>query len=109
MVNNVIILTHSLSRNAYFMQGNAVCVFYNHNLTYRLIKGVGNLKEKSEIPQFLTAKFIQDYLSVSKSKVYRMFDTGELPAINIGRSRRVKREDFIKWLDDNEPKEVNHA
>ena len=59
-----------------------------------------------EMPQFLTAKFIQNYLSISKSTVYRMFDNGELPTVNIGRNRRVKRDEFVRWLNE---KEENHA
>ena len=59
-----------------------------------------------EMPQFLTAKFIQNYLSISKSTVYRMFDNGELPTVNIGRNKRVKRDEFVRWLNE---KEENHA
>ena len=59
-----------------------------------------------EMPQYLTAKFIQNYLSISKSTVYRMFDNGELPTVNIGRNRRVKRDEFIKWLNEKEDAHV---
>ena len=55
-----------------------------------------------DMPQYLTAKFIHEYLNVSKATVYRMFDNGELPTVNIGRNRRVNREDFIKWLNEKE-------
>ena len=75
-------------------------------LTYRSIRGVGNLDKNYELPQYLSAKYIQTYLSISKSTVYRMFDSGDLPTVQIGSNRRVKREDFIKWLKE---KEVNHA
>ena len=75
-------------------------------LTYRSIRRVGNLGKNYELPQYLSAKYIQTYLSISKSTVYRMFDSGDLPTVQIGSNRRVKREDFIKWLNE---KEVNHA
>ena len=76
------------------------------SLTYRSIREVGNLGKNYELPQYLSAKYIQTYLSISKSTVYRMFDSGDLPTVQIGSNRRVKREDFIKWLKE---KEVNHA
>ena len=65
------------------------------------------MEKKFEMPQYLTAKFIQNYLSISKSTVYRMFDTGELPTVNIGRNRRVKRDEFIKWLNEKEDAHVS--
>ena len=71
-------------------------------LTYRSIRRVGNLGKNYELPQYLSAKYIQTYLSISKSTVYRMFDSGDLPTVQIGSNRRVKREDFIKWLNEKE-------
>lgn len=60
-----------------------------------------------DMPQYLTAKFIHDYLSVSKTTVYRMFDKGELPTVKIGRNRRVERDAFIKWLKEKEDTHVS--
>lgn len=64
------------------------------------------MEKKFDMPQYLTAKYIQNYLCVSKSTVYNMFDSGELPTIKFGRNKRVHRDVFIKWLSE---KEGNHA
>lgn len=64
------------------------------------------MEKNIDMPPYLTAKFIHEYLNVSKATVYRMFDNGDLPTVKIGRNRRVNRDVFIEWLKE---KEGNHA
>ena len=66
---------------------------------------MGVLK-KIEMPQYLTAKYIHEYLNVTKATVYNMFNSGELPVIKFGRTKRVHRDDFIKWLKEKEDTHV---
>jgi excisionase family DNA binding protein len=37
-------------------------------------------------------------LGLSRSKVYRMIESGELPSLRIGRAVRVPRRAFEDWL-----------
>lgn len=49
-------------------------------------------------PQYLTAPEIAAYLRVSKMTVYRLVSEGILPAIRVGRSLRVRSDDFRTYL-----------
>jgi excisionase family DNA binding protein len=42
---------------------------------------------------------VAQYLKLSKSKVYHLVQTGQLPHIKIGKNVRVKESDLNKWLD----------
>lgn len=96
-----LILTYRAMENTSTRKVFPIFCFILH-LTYGSIREVGNLGKNLELPQYLSAKYIQSYLSVSKSTVYRMFDSGDLPTVQIGSNKRVKREDFIKWLNEKE-------
>jgi excisionase family DNA binding protein len=49
--------------------------------------------------QLLTVKDVIATLRISRSSVYRLFDSGELPWIQIGSSRRVKPEDLTDFVE----------
>ncbi|MFC2042790.1 helix-turn-helix domain-containing protein [Chloroflexota bacterium] len=35
---------------------------------------------------------------MSKSKVYKMIQRGEIPSMNLGRNVRIRRTDVIDWI-----------
>jgi excisionase family DNA binding protein len=47
----------------------------------------------------LTAQEVADLLRVSSMTVYRLIRSGELPAVRVGRSYRVRRDDLHQYLD----------
>lgn len=49
-------------------------------------------------PTYLTCKDIQDILQVSKSKANSIMHMKGFPLIKLGKSLRVEREQFFKWL-----------
>jgi excisionase family DNA binding protein len=49
--------------------------------------------------QLLTVQDIMAELRVSRSSVYRLFDSGELPWIQIGKSRRVRPQDLGLFIE----------
>ncbi|WP_058302421.1 helix-turn-helix domain-containing protein [Gorillibacterium timonense] len=55
------------------------------------------------LPDILTAKHIADYLSISRRRVYELFqlspDAGGIPCFEIGLSKRVERVDFFRWIE----------
>lgn len=58
-------------------------------------------EEKTENKSpLLTKKDIQVALKLSASKVDQMLRSGEIPSFRIGRSVRIRREDFEAWLAD---------
>ncbi len=48
--------------------------------------------------EFLTVEEVAAEVRVSKMTVYRMIHSGELRAVRIGRSFRVRREDWDDYL-----------
>jgi excisionase family DNA binding protein len=51
--------------------------------------------------QLLTVADVVVALRISRSSVYRLFDSGELPWIQIGSSRRVRSEDLKQFIDQH--------
>lgn len=50
-----------------------------------------------------TVDEVAEMLSVSKMTIYRLFGTGELDSVKIGKSRRIPREAVVKFLESLEP------
>lgn len=55
------------------------------------------------MPDILTAQNIADYLGISRRRVYELFqlkpEHGGIPNFDIGFSKRVRKIDFIRWID----------
>jgi hypothetical protein len=55
------------------------------------------------LPEILTAQHISDYLCISRRRVYELFQlkpsAGGIPNFDIGASKRVEKQDFIKWIE----------
>ena len=56
-----------------------------------------NLNPKFD--KLLTIPEVSEYLKVSKSKIYYLASTRQIPIIKIGRNVRVAENDLIKWLE----------
>lgn len=57
-----------------------------------------------EMPDILTAQNIADYLGISRRRVYELFqlkpELGGIPNFDIGFSKRVRKIDFVRWIDE---------
>lgn len=55
------------------------------------------------LPEIITAQHIADYLSISRRRVYELFqlkpEAGGITNFEIGFSKRVKKVDFINWIE----------
>jgi excisionase family DNA binding protein len=40
-------------------------------------------------------------VAVSRSKVYSLMDSGRLPHVKLGRSRRIRWEDVLRLVEEN--------
>ncbi len=49
--------------------------------------------------RFLTVQEVADQLRVSSMTVYRLIKSGELPAVRVGRSFRVREPDVDRYLE----------
>lgn len=65
------------------------------------------MKNFDSLPDFLTAQNVADYISISRRRVYELFqlpaDRGGIPCIEIGTTKRVDKRDLIKWLESKKP------
>ncbi|MCA1029204.1 helix-turn-helix domain-containing protein [Cytobacillus kochii] len=50
-----------------------------------------------QLPKTLNANDIQKYLKIPISEATKILELKELPVICIGKTKRVLREDLIKW------------
>jgi len=51
-------------------------------------------------PRFVTVAEVADQLRVSNMTVYRLVQSGQLPAVRVGRSYRIREEDLDRYLAD---------
>ncbi|MHB8132889.1 MAG: excisionase family DNA-binding protein [Anaerolineaceae bacterium] len=80
----------------------------------RMGRGIKNLQQNQPKPdqnnnlkpyspnQLLRASEIAKYLDISKPEAYRLIQTGELPAIRIGRLVRVKFSVVENFIETNQ-------
>ncbi|MDZ5608448.1 helix-turn-helix domain-containing protein [Bacillus pseudomycoides] len=59
-----------------------------------------------ELPFALKAENVMECLNISRSAAYALMKRKDFPTITIGKSKRVKAEDFLKWVEQQ--KEVSH-
>lgn len=48
----------------------------------------------------MTVNEVADLLRVSRMTVYRLIKTGEMPALRVGRSYRLREEDIHSYLTE---------
>jgi excisionase family DNA binding protein len=53
------------------------------------------------INTLLKAKDVAEILKVSRTMAYTLMQRGEIPTVRIGRSRRVRPEDLIEYINKN--------
>ena len=54
-----------------------------------------------KINTLLKPKDIAEILNISRSKAYHLMQIGEIPTVQIGKCRRVRPEDLIKYIESN--------
>ena len=61
---------------------------------------VKTFKQYEDFPEMLRAEHIQAILDISKAKAYEVLNCVKCPSITIGKSRRVSKTAFIKYIVD---------
>jgi len=49
----------------------------------------------------LKAKDVAEILQISRAMAYNLMQSGEIPTVRIGKARRVRPEDLIKYIERN--------
>lgn len=57
-----------------------------------------------DYPEILTASHIAEIMHISKRSAYEIMELKGFPLIRIGKSKRVTRDAFFKWLEQQEQK-----
>lgn len=73
--------------------------FFINRMTYREYRGGDLMKKIFDLPDMLSVKHVQEYLNISKSTVYRIFKDKSFPSVTIGGVKRIKKDDFLNWLE----------
>ncbi len=58
------------------------------------------MKARQPETRFLTVGEVAEMLRVSTMTVYRLIRQGEIPAVRVGKSYRLVKEDFDRYLAD---------
>ena len=61
------------------------------------------MKEKNTTPEMLTAADLQE-MGFTRSMAYAFFKRGDVPVIQIGKRKFIRRENFYEWLEAQERK-----
>lgn len=54
-----------------------------------------------DVPLLLKAPEVASMLRLSRTKVYEMMGSGELPVVRIGTAVRVPRKALLDWIGEN--------
>lgn len=61
-------------------------------------KGGCVVQQNEKRTPFVTVAEVADQLRVSNMTVYRLVQAGTLPAVRVGRSYRIRADDFDRYL-----------
>jgi excisionase family DNA binding protein len=59
---------------------------------------LGKLNDARPRSRYVTVAEVADLLRVSNMTVYRLVQSGELPAVRVGRSYRIREEDMDRFV-----------
>lgn len=59
-------------------------------------------RARTDLPMVMTKQTAADELEVSLDTVQRLITKGDIPAITIGSSVRIKRDDLIDFIESRE-------
>lgn len=64
-------------------------------------------KNNEELPVTLNGRDVAAALNISKAGAYKLMSTEGFPTIRIGKSVRVPKDAFLKWINENTGKNFN--
>jgi excisionase family DNA binding protein len=58
------------------------------------------MKNTTDYPLILTAEHVSEIMGISKRIAYEMMEYKGFPLIRVGRLKRVNRDSFFGWLEN---------
>ena len=65
-----------------------------------------NKQRELGMNKWLTIEQIAEYLQMSTSSIYKMAQTGKIPAYKVGRQWRLKKGEIDKWVENNKIRRI---
>jgi excisionase family DNA binding protein len=65
-------------------------------------RNMATRKNIDDYPVILTANDISELMQIGKSKAYDMMERKDFPLIRDGRSKRVRKQAFLDWIEQKE-------
>ena len=56
--------------------------------------------------EFISLNELQEILAIGRTKAYDLVTSGDLPAVRIGRSIRISKQDLTDWLEQQKYQNV---
>jgi excisionase family DNA binding protein len=66
-----------------------------------MYKGKEFQEKVLRINTLLKATDVAEILKISRAMAYTLMQRGEIPTVRIGKARRVRPEDLIKYIESN--------
>ena len=60
------------------------------------------MNQQQDYPLILTAEDIANILMINKNKAYELMKQKGFPTITMGRLKRVNRDSFFKWIEEQQ-------
>lgn len=57
------------------------------------------MKRREDYPLILTVKDVMEILGIGKRVAYELMDRKDFPTVRIGKLKRVNRDLFFSWID----------
>lgn len=54
----------------------------------------------TDLPELMTVKEVREYLGCSNATVYDLIKQNNFPAFKIGNAFKIRKEDFISWINN---------
>ena len=58
--------------------------------------------------EFISLNELQEILAIGRTKAYDLVTSGDLPAVRIGRSIRISKQDLTDWLEQQRYQNVHN-
>jgi excisionase family DNA binding protein len=58
--------------------------------------------------EFISLHELQEILAIGRTKAYDLVTSGDLPAVRVGRSIRISKQDLTDWLERQRYQNVPH-
>jgi excisionase family DNA binding protein len=56
---------------------------------------------ENELPSMLKVEDVANYLRIGKASVYELCRQNKIPVFRVGKTIRIKKENFLNWISES--------